>query len=258
MAWFIPCVKRPPLDSRGPLGAGLAVRQFNSREVPPMNEEAVAQEYEKLRGRLQAKGLGGEVGFGDHPALVVVDFALGFTDSRSPLAANLDAEIEATRSLLAAARASETPVIFSTVAYDPDGQDMGVWVRKIPANRTLIAGSEWVGIDERLQRRQDEAVLVKKYASCFFGTDLTTRLLAHGVDTVILCGCTTSGCVRATAVDACSYGFRTIVVEDASGDRSSLPHMSSLFDIQAKYGDVVRLPTAVDYLDGLAAKRPLQ
>lgn len=94
-------------------------------------------------------------------------------------------------------------------------------------------------------------LLVKKYASCFFGTDLVARLQSRRVDTVLLAGCTTSGCVRATAVDACSYGFHTIVVEEAVGDRAELPHLASLFDIDAKYGDVVSLEEAAGYLDGL-------
>ncbi|MGH3494791.1 MAG: isochorismatase family protein [Sciscionella sp.] len=221
-----------------------------------MEQAEVIREYEQLRRQFREKGLGSEVGFGKRPAVVVIDFALGFTDTRSPLASDLSAEIDATRTLLAAARAATVPVIFSTVAYDAEGSDMGVWIEKIPANRMLLAGSEWVGIDERLERQPDEAVLLKKYASCFFGTDLTTRLLSRGVDTVILCGCTTSGCVRATAVDACSYGFRTTVVEDATGDRSPLPHLANLFDIQLKYGDVVPLAVAVDYFENIAATRP--
>jgi nicotinamidase-related amidase len=218
-----------------------------------VNESTVTREYEQLRQEFRERGLGNDVGFGERPALVVVDFAVGFTDTRSPLAADLSDQIDATRTLLSAARDVGAPVIFSTVAYDADGLDMGVWVDKIPANRTLVAGSEWVDIDRRLERRSDEPVLVKKYASCFFGTDLTTRLISRGVDTVILCGCTTSGCVRATAVDACSYGFRTIVVEEATGDRSPLPHAASLFDIQAKYGDVKALSEVVAHLSGRVA-----
>jgi nicotinamidase-related amidase len=94
-------------------------------------------------------------------------------------------------------------------------------------------------------------LLVKKYASCFFGTDLVARLISRGVDTLLIAGCTTSGCVRASAVDACSYGFRTIVVEQAVGDRAALPHLASLFDIEAKYGDVRSLDDTVRHLDEL-------
>ena len=98
-------------------------------------------------------------------------------------------------------------------------------------------------------------LLVKKYASCFFGTDLMSRLATHGVDTLLIAGCTTSGCVRATAVDACSYGLRTIVIEDAVGDRAELPHYANLFDIDAKYGDVVSLSEALEYLEGVPRQR---
>lgn len=215
-----------------------------------VEQSAVIREYERLREEFELKGLGGSVGFGKRPAVVAVDFARGFTDLDSPLGSDLSREIAAASLLVDAARKAEAPVIFSTVAYEPGGQDMGVWAEKITANRTLVAGTPWVEIDERLQVEPDDAVLVKKYASCFFGTDLTSRLLSRGVDTVILCGCTTSGCVRATAVDACSLGFRTIVVEEATGDRSPLPHVASLFDIQAKYGDVVSLETALAHLTG--------
>jgi nicotinamidase-related amidase len=160
--------------------------------------------------------------------------------------------VSATNELLHLARRDDVPIIFSTVAYDPELQEAGLWIRKIPSNEWLVEGSEWVEVDERLDRRQSEMVLVKKYASCFFGTDLAARLVSRRIDTLLITGCTTSGCVRATAVDACSYGFHTIVVEEAVGDRAELPHHASLFDIDAKYGDVVPLAEAAAYL----AKEP--
>ena len=211
----------------------------------------VLAEYARLRQEFRDKGFGSRVGFGRRPALLAVDFITGFTDLRSPLAGDLDAQLTATKRLLEPARAAGIPVIFSTVAYDPELQEAGVWVRKIPATSWLVEGSEWVEVDQRLEQRPNETTLVKKYASCFFGTDLAARLVSRQVDTLIITGCTTSGCVRATAVDACSYGFRTIVVEEAVGDRAALPHAASLFDIDAKYGDVVGLGEAVEYLEGL-------
>lgn len=213
----------------------------------------VLAEYARLRAEFQAKGFGSRVGFGQRPALLAVDFITGFTDLRSPLAGDLDGQLAATNALLEPARAAGIPVIFSTVAYDAELQEAGVWVRKIPANRWLVEGSEWVEVDARLAQRPNETTLVKKYASCFFGTDLAARLVSRQVDTLIITGCTTSGCVRATAVDACSYGFRTIVVEEAVGDRAALPHAASLFDIDAKYGDVVGLQEALGYLGGLGS-----
>jgi nicotinamidase-related amidase len=211
----------------------------------------VEEEYARLRDEFRRKGFANSVGFGQRPALLAIDFITGFTDLRSPLAGDLDSQMEATNRLLEPARAAGVPVIFSTVAYDPDLQEAGIWIRKIPSNSWLVEGSEWVEVDKRLNQRPGEMTLVKKYASCFFGTDLAARLISRRVDTVILTGCTTSGCVRATAVDACSYGFHTIVVEDAVGDRAALPHAASLFDIDAKYGDVVGLGAAQSYLEAL-------
>ncbi len=216
-----------------------------------MADNPLSAEYERLRTEFKSKGFGGRVGFGTRPALIVIDLITGFTDARSPLAGNLDPQLEATRTLLGSARSHGVPVIFTTVAYDSDLQEAGLWIRKIPSNNWLVEGSEWIELDTRLERRPSEMLLVKKYASCFFGTDLVARLQSRRVDTVLLAGCTTSGCVRATAVDACSYGFHTIVVEEAVGDRAELPHLASLFDIDAKYGDVVSLEEAGGYLDGL-------
>jgi maleamate amidohydrolase len=206
--------------------------------------------YAALRAEFRRKGLGGRVGFGENPAILVVDLIRGFTDPRSPLAGALEPQLKATNEMLELARDTEVPIIFSTVAYDEGLLEAGLWIRKIPSIDRLVEGSEWVEIDPRLNRRANEMVLTKKYASCFFGTDLASRLLSRRVDTLLITGCTTSGCVRASAVDACSYGFHTIVVEDAVGDRAELPHLASLFDIDSKYGDVVGLAYATAYLAG--------
>ncbi|WP_104118317.1 N-carbamoylsarcosine amidohydrolase [Arthrobacter sp. B1805] len=214
-----------------------------------MSETAAREEYQKLRSQFREKGLGGRIGFGSRPALLVVDLIRGFTDARSPLAGDLDEQVKATQELLERARTAHVPVIFSTVAYDSDLQEAGKWIQKIPSNSWLVEGSEWVELDERLARQGKEMLLVKKYASCFFGTDLAARLVSKGIDTLLLVGCTTSGCIRATAVDSCSYGFHTIVIEDGVGDRAELPHLASLFDIDNKYGDVVGLEEAKTYLE---------
>jgi len=200
------------------------------------------------------KGFAARVGFGARPALLVIDIIRAFTDLRSPLASNLDDQVAAIRSMLAAARERDIPVIFSTVAYDAELQEAGIWIRKIPSNSWLVEGSEWVELDARLDRRPREMLLVKKYASCFFGTDLAARLVSRQVDTLLITGCTTSGCVRATAVDACSLGLHTIVVQEAVGDRAELPHIANLFDIDAKYGDVVDLQDALVYLERLPGR----
>lgn len=210
-------------------------------------DEHLSEQHE----RLAARGFAGRVGFGERPAILVIDFIRAFTDERCPLAANFDAELAVTRELLDAARAAGVPRVFSTGGYDAALEEAGVWAAKIPSSSWLISGSEWVEVDERLGRADGDMLLVKKYASCFFGTDLVSRLVSRGVDTLVIAGCTTSGCVRASAVDACSVGLRTIVVEDAVGDRAPLSHRVSLFDIDAKYGDVVRSEAVLDRLRSL-------
>jgi nicotinamidase-related amidase len=205
----------------------------------------------ELHERLSARGFAGRVGFGSRPAVLVVDLIRGFTDERSPLASNLDSQVINTRRIVEAARETGAPVVMSTVSYDEALDEAGLWSLKVPNNEWLVEGSEWVELDERLGRRPSDMLLVKKYASCFFGTDLVSRLVSRGVDTLIITGCTTSGCVRASAVDACSYGFHTIVVEDAVGDRAPLSHLTCLFDMDAKYADVVTTDAVVPYLESV-------
>lgn len=207
-----------------------------------------SDDFGGLTAEFLRRGFSARVGFGERPALLVVDMIVGFTDQRSPLSCPLAQELEAIRRLLAQARRSGIPIVFSTVSYDAALEEAGVWSRKIPSVSTLVEGSEWVQLDPGLERRADEMLLIKKYASCFFGTDLITRLVAKRIDTLLVVGCTTSGCVRATVVDACSYGLHTIVVKEAVGDRATLPHDASLFDIDSKYGDVVSLQETLDYL----------
>jgi maleamate amidohydrolase len=146
-------------------------------------------------------------------------------------------------------RARNLPIFFTGVAYDdPALADAGIWVKKIPAQQTLRAGTRDVALDPRLGRLADEPLIRKKYASAFFGTDLLTRLKSLGVDTLIMAGCTTSGCVRASAVDGLQHGFRVMVVREAVGDRAPAAHEQSLFDIHAKYGDVVSVDEALSYI----------
>ena len=202
----------------------------------------------ELHERLSARGFAGRVGYGSRPAVLVVDLITGFTDERCPLASDLDGEVQNTRRILDAAREAGAVVVLSTSYYDKALDEAGLWSLKIPSSEWLMEGSEWVQVDERLSRADGDMLLVKKYASCFFGTDLISRLVSRGVDTLIITGCTTSGCVRASAVDSCSYGLHTIVVEDAVGDRAPLSHLTCLFDIDAKYGDVTTTDAVVEYL----------
>ncbi len=203
---------------------------------------------ESVLAAYRKKGLAARVGFGRRPAVLVVDFIVGFTNRRAPLAADFDREVAATRKLLAAARGKRIPVFFTTTAYDPEMREAGVFVRKVPSLRTLQAGSRWVAIDPRLAPRKDEIVLSKKYASAFFGTALGSTLTALGVDTLIVTGCTTSGCIRASVVDAMQHGFRTIVPRECVGDRAPGPHEANLVDIDGKYGDVTSLDEVLRYV----------
>jgi nicotinamidase-related amidase len=191
-------------------------------------------------------GFGARIDRGTRPAVVVVDLSRGFTDPRFPTGSELSAEVAATRQVLDAARASGTPVLFTTIAFD-EGEETA-WLRKAPGLAVLATGSELVELDPRLEPRDGEPVIVKKGASAFFGTDLAGRLRDLEVDTVVICGATTSGCVRASVVDSVQSDFPTLVVREAVGDRARAPHDANLFDIEQKYGDVISVDDAVAYL----------
>lgn len=199
-----------------------------------------------------SRGYAGRVGFGIYPVVIAVDFCNAFTDPSRPHGMDLSGPIEATVRILDAGRACGAPIVFSAICYRPELDGAGPWLRKIPSNASLVAGTSAVEIDARLGKRADDRLIVRTRASCFFGTGLADDLKGIGVDTVIVTGATTSGCVRATVVDSCSYDFRTIVVEDAVGDRAELPHLVNLFDMDAKYADVIGSSAVIAYLDQLA------
>jgi maleamate amidohydrolase len=195
------------------------------------------------------EGFGGRGGFGRSPALVIIDMTLGFTDPESPLACDLEDPVSNIQKLLEAARQAEIPVVFTTVAYrESDKLTAAAFIDKVPALLTLEAGTRWAEIDPRLAPGEREPVLNKLFASGFFGTGLSSLLTAAGVDTLIITGASTSGCVRATAVDALQYGFRPVVPREAVGDRNPDAHEANLYDVDAKYGDVVRVQEVLDYL----------
>lgn len=210
------------------------------------------EQLEALRREFQRRGLGARVGFGERPALLVVDMINGFTDPGSPLGADASAVVSGVNVLLQAARAARVPVIFTTCVYDPDAVDTEVWATKIPSHRILEADSAYVAVDPRLDFLPGDVLLTKHFPSAFFGTSLASDLKAKEVDTVVTVGVTTSGCVRATVVDGCSYGFRMIVPHDGVVDRASIPHFASLFDIDAKYGDVVSIADVTAHFKRLA------
>lgn len=199
------------------------------------------------------RGFGTRVGFGRRPALLVIDMSRAFCDPSYKVGCDQTPTIEAIARLLDASRPAGIPVYFTTVAYSGDGGDGGVFLDKIPALRELRlddpATSEF---DPRIAPADGELVVPKKYASAFFGTTLASMLISRGVDTLILSGCSTSGCIRATAIDAVSHGYRVIVPEEAVADRAPGPHYANLFDINAKYGDVLPLVEVVEHLTAVA------
>jgi maleamate amidohydrolase len=181
---------------------------------------------------------------------------LGFTDPESPLGSDLDGPVEAIQKLLEAARQAEIPVVFTTVAYrESDKVTAAAFIDKVPALLTLEAGSRWAKIDPRIAPRTEEPILNKLFASGFFGTGLSSLLTAAGVDTLIVTGTSTSGCVRATVVDALQYGFRPVVPREAVGDRNPDAHKANLYDVDSKYGDVVSVEEILEYLDEKYAPR---
>jgi maleamate amidohydrolase len=196
------------------------------------------------------EGFGGRGGFGRRPVLAVIDMTLGFTDPGSPLACDLEGPISEIQKLLRAARRAE----ITTVAYrESDKLTAAAFIDKVPALLSLQAGTRWAEIDPRIAPGETEPVLNKLFASGFFGTGLSSLLTAAGIDTLIITGASTSGCVRATAVDALQYGFRPKVPSEAVGDRNPDAHDANLYDIDAKYGDVIPVQEALDYLEEVAA-----
>ena len=216
-----------------------------------MSDEQAREVYDRAK-------LGQSVTLGQRPGVLVIDFNCGFTDAGCILGADLTAEVLATRRLLDAARAKGLPVVFTTIGFEPHGKDGGLWMQKVPTLAELEIGGRWVEIDPRLERRDDEVVILKKGASGFFGTNLASVLVSQGVDSVVLCGATTSGCVRATAIDLLQYGWPTLVPRECVGDRAQAPHEANLFDIQAKYADVVSVEDALAYLESVPGAVPAQ
>ena len=212
-----------------------------------MSDEQTREIYERAR-------LGQSVTLGKRPAVLVVDFSRGFTDPECTMGSDLTQEVEATNRLLAAARERGVPVIFTTIGFEPNLKDGSLWLEKAPGLGDLVVGGKWVEIDPRLERREEETVILKKGASAFFGTNLPSVLVSQGVDTVIMCGATTSGCIRATAVDLLQYGYPTLVPRECVGDRAQGPHEANLVDIQAKYADVVPVEEVLAYVESVSRK----
>jgi maleamate amidohydrolase len=223
--------------------------------------EALAKVFSNDSDLYRGRGFMRRIGYGDHPALVNIDLANAWTRPGNAFSCDgIDVIIPGVQRLLAAARASAIPVVFTTTAYavtEGPNTDMGLWHRKIPVE-VLKLGTDAVAIDERIAPEPNEHVIVKKRASAFHGTYLSGFLRAAGVDTVIVTGVTMAGCVRHTVEDAIAEGFRPIVVRECVGDRVAGVVEWNLFDIEAKFGDVEPLEAVLAYLERLAPAREAQ
>ena len=194
----------------------------------------------------------GHLPFGRRPALLIVDFVVAYLDRASPLYAGVEDALASNQRLLAAARAVGIPVLWTNVVYTPGGKDGGVFYRKVPALRLFERGSPLGAFPDGLRPVEGELVISKQYASAFFGTHLAATLTAQRIDTLLITGLSTSGCVRATTLDACQHGFLPFVVREACGDRHPGPHEANLFDLQAKYAEVITEAEAIARLKDLA------
>jgi len=203
---------------------------------------------------MRFEGFHGRAGLGQKPALLVVDVNVGFTDPASPLVCELDGVVAAIQELLREFRAAGFPIVFTTVAFDEAArQAASVFIDKVPALLTLEAGSRWIEIDPRIAPLPEEAVLVKNFASAFFGTPLPSILNSHGCDSVVVTGASTSGCVRATAVDGLQHNYRVVVPREAVGDRNPAAHEANLYDLDTKYADVLSLEDVLAQVSSLRA-----
>jgi nicotinamidase-related amidase len=207
------------------------------------------EEHYRERGIFQDR-----FGFGQRPGVVVVDLAYGWTDDTyAGGSSRLDGPVEATRCLLDVARAMKLPIVYTTSPWRPQSGDQPF---KSAADRSP-AFRAWderaCRIDERVAPHSSDLILEKENASAFFGTHLVSYLIRHGIDTLLITGCSTSACIRATATDAKSYRFRPIVVRECVGDRSAVAHEWTLFDIQARFADVVQLDEVLAYMSRLDA-----
>jgi nicotinamidase-related amidase len=196
------------------------------------------------------RGFFGKVGYGNKPCILVVDLNKGFTCPSTPLGADLSNVIDNVNKLLKAARPKDIEVIFTVIAYN-NKEEIGNWYKKMPSMDCLRIGTGLEEVDERLDKRDNDIVITKKFGSSFFGTNLNHYLASKSIDTLIITGTSTSGCIRATAIDTLQYGYRGIIPEECVGDRAPEPHEANLFDINAKYCDVVSLEEVLNYINTL-------
>ncbi|MBP02432.1 MAG: isochorismatase [Rhodospirillaceae bacterium] len=196
-------------------------------------------------------GFGGNLQLGQKPALLLIDFAKAYITKDCGLYAGVEASAKSALTLLTAARTAGIMIVFTRVEFTQGGADGGVFYRKVPALKNFVKGNPMAEFVEELEPKPGEIVITKQYASAFFGTNLASTLAAASIDTLLISGWSTSGCVRASTLDACQSGFVPIVVREAVGDRDTRPHESNLFDLQAKYAEVMSINPVINYLETL-------
>lgn len=210
----------------------------------PLQDKSVSDLVSNYKGVFD-----GRIGFGKRPALLIVDFINAYVTEGAPLfAPDVVTAVDETIPLLSLARAKQIPVLFTKVLYNKNFRDGGIFIQKVPVLKTMIEGEPLAEIVPQLTPIESDIIIVKQYASAFFGTSLAATLTSLGVDTLLLTGCSTSGCIRASAVDGMQYGFRVIVPRECVADRHPGPHEANLFDINSKYGDVVSKSEVMEYL----------
>jgi maleamate amidohydrolase len=219
-----------------------------------MNQHTLAND--DLKEYYDGMGYGGRVGFGSRPALVIIDLAKAWVDPNSPIGTpRLEQTVLNTVTILEEARAAGIPTFFTVMSYDSELKEPGRnMLAKSRHLKMMTRGSHWLELDPRLERRDDEPLIHKQRASAFFGTTFLSQLIDAEADTLVIVGCSTSGCIRATAESSSDLNFRTIVVGDTVNDRSESAHEANLFDIDNRYADVVSMSAIVEYFNGIAAK----
>jgi nicotinamidase-related amidase len=256
MNWFEAAIGIQLQATEGRMRRSEGVAQMTGAtdlQLPEELRDPVNKHLEFLREGFERRHYGGRVGFGERPALIVVDLAEAWTDPNRVLGSSLDSVVDNTVTVLTAARSAGIPIFFSVVAFGPDDPETA-WDIKQPGRRQdLAADTDAVRLDGRLERQTTEKLIVKKYGSCFKGTDLNEMLAWLDIDTLIVTGCSTYHCVYATCKDAAS-NFRVIVPREAVGDRCELFHAVALLDIDLSLGDVLPVSQVVDSLQELAVR----
>lgn len=205
--------------------------------------------YNEIKHAYEKWGQFGKIGFGKKPCIIVRDLIRYFTDPTSKAGYDMDVVVEQTKVLLNFAAKMKIPLVFAVTIYDPDNNISNLWARKIETNLLLKQGSVWIEVDPRINHFEFNKVIYSPYISPFFKSDLSDWLSEQEIDTVIITGNSTSGCVKVTAIDSLQNGFHTIIPKEAVGDRSITEHQMALLQLDVKYADVLSLPEVLAYLN---------